>query len=184
MAIPARHVHRDSDINFSPNHAMGRTIHFRKRIVQARLSFQRVDHGPRRQMRVADLALAVQLAHLVQQSPVFVNHLHGNGALRGRGRHAEARDHVLRHAHGSAAQRHQLIGAAQGHRGSLLQHCGSVCSRCGIRLLGDWGSWDCGLNLGLDLILMGDRNWSWDSGAGRNCRAGRRRLGRFRWGWI
>ena len=114
MAVLAGDVHGDAEVDLTAHHAMRRAAELGVGVVDARQSFQGAHDGPGRKMRVADLRFAMQLAHLVQQTAILVDHFHRDGALRSGRRDSQAEDHVLGDAQRRALQRHKLIGGAQG----------------------------------------------------------------------
>jgi hypothetical protein len=113
-AVLAGDVHGDAEVDLAAHHAVRRAAELGVGVVDARQSFQGAHDGPGREMRVADLRFAVQLAHLVQQTAILVDHFHRDGALRSGRRHSQAEGHVLGDAQRRAFQRHKLIGGAQG----------------------------------------------------------------------
>src|ERR1035437_5943845 len=109
-------VHGDAEVDPRRRHTERVPVLFHVSSVQRRDLFERLDDGPTDQVRVRYLAAAEQGPVLVDDAPVLVHYLDGDGALRSGQGDGDAGGHVLRDAAGGAAEGLELV-AGGGRRG-------------------------------------------------------------------
>ena len=83
-------------------------VRLRVGMIERRIGSNRFDDGPADDVRVGNFALARQRAMLIDHTPVLVDYLDRNDALRCCQRDAKAGIHVLGDARGGAAQRNRV----------------------------------------------------------------------------
>ena len=136
-AVLAGHIHRDSQVDAMPHHAEALPLALRIRAIERGHLFERLDDGPADNVRVGDLAAPQQRQVLIDDAPVFVHHLDGDGALRSGQRNGHAGGHVLGDPPGRPAQGLKLLvaGNANLRIGDLSDFAANACSPRAVALV-------------------------------------------------
>ncbi len=127
-AVLACHIDGDPQVDMPARHAKGFFAALGIRLVHGRNRLDRAHNGPGNKMRIRKLALPRGRAMLIDQPPVFVDHLHRHHALAGGHRNGQAGRHIFGDAQRRAAQRDQLIAFGY-HDGGRLRSSDSQRSR-------------------------------------------------------
>ena len=111
-AVLARDVDRDTEVDFLLDDAeqLARGVGC-EGVIQRRIGLDGFHDGPSNEMRVGNLALVEQRAVVIDETPVLVDDLDRDDALRGGQRDGRAQGHVFGNAGSGAAQRHEFFGA-------------------------------------------------------------------------
>src|ERR1039457_3685430 len=113
-AVLARPVDGDPEVHLRPHQAEGLAVAFGVGVIDSGHFFQGFDNGPADQVGVGNFAAADEGAVLIDDAPVLIHHLDGDGALRGGERNLDAGRHVFGDASGGAAQGQQLLAGCEG----------------------------------------------------------------------
>src|ERR1019366_3907815 len=116
-AVLARHVDGDAEVHLGPHQTEGLAVALGVGVVESGDFFQGFDDGPADEVGVGNFAAADEGAVLIDDAPVFIHHLDGDGALRGSERNGGPGRHVCGNAAGGAAQGQQLLAGSGRGRG-------------------------------------------------------------------
>jgi hypothetical protein len=117
-AVLAGDVDGDPEIHLGLHHAERLAVLFGIGMIQSGPFAQSPDDGPPDEVRVGHLAAPEESSVVVDDAPVFVHHLDGDGALGSGQRNGDAGGHVFGDAGGRAAEWLELgAGRGFGRRG-------------------------------------------------------------------
>src|ERR1035437_3673659 len=132
-AVLARDVDGDAEVHLGPHQTEGLAVALGVGVVESGDFFQGFDDGPADEVGIGNFAAADEGAGLIDDAPVLVHHLPGDGALRGGERNGDAGRHVFGDPSGGAAQRQQLLAGCGFGDGDLEGCCrGAVGQWAGL----------------------------------------------------